>query len=242
MNRLKSNQVARFHERGYLLYRQPVLDGRDFDRLSVLFEALYAGREPDDGLDTPHFEHPELLEFLLHDRLLDLVEPLIGPDIGLWSSHFIVKEPLVGKAMPWHEDSAYWAGRFDRFDGLVTVWLAMDESNGANGAMRVIPGTHDNGFSDYTPVDPELHIFSREVEDVNEAEAVTLELAPNECSLHDSRIIHGARGNTSPCRRAGYTMRYFSQQMKFNREHPGNDGFKIWHARGRNPHSNPVVN
>jgi hypothetical protein len=35
-------------------------------------------------------------------------------------------------------------------------------------------------------------------------------------------------------------MRYFSQHMEFNREHPDNRGFRIWHARGANPHENPV--
>jgi hypothetical protein len=36
---------------------------------------------------------------------LDLVEPIIGLNIGLWSSHIICKEPVIGKQTPWHEDS-----------------------------------------------------------------------------------------------------------------------------------------
>jgi len=71
---------------------------------------------------------------------------------------------------------------------------------------------------------------------------VYFELNPNECSFHDSRIIHGADANTSDRRRCGYTMRYFSQQMKYNPGESINRGFKIWHARGRNIHNNPVTN
>ena len=242
MDRLQTDEIAHYREQGYVLCKRPVLTDADFNRLSGIFEDLYANRAPDDTLDTPHFKHPELLEFLLKDTVLDIVEPLIGPDIGLWSSHFIAKEPYSGKATPWHEDSAYWEGRFDRFDAIVTIWLAIDKSDGENGAMRVIPGSHRNGKSKYAPVDTSNDIFNQEITGVNEESAVTFELEPDQCSLHDSRIIHGAKANTSPRRRAGYTMRYFSQRMIFNREHPWNDGFKIWHARGQNTHNNPVVN
>ena len=77
---------------------------------------------------------------------------------------------------------------------------------------------------------------------MDEEAAVYFELAPGECSLHDSRIIHGARANTSDTRRTGYTMRYFSQHLKLNTGHPDNKAHRIWHCRGANPHGNPVEN
>ena len=49
---------------------------------------------------------------------------------------------------------------------------------------------------------------------MDEAQAVYFELKPDECSLHEARIIHGARANTSDKRRAGYTMRYFPTTTK----------------------------
>ena len=49
-----------------------------------------------------------LTDAVLDDSVLDIVESLIGPDIALWSSHFIAKPAGVGKRVPWHEDSAYW--------------------------------------------------------------------------------------------------------------------------------------
>lgn len=243
--RLTSQQAASYHDKGYLLYQDNVLSPDRFTSLKGIFESLLANRGDlrADQLDVPHFTHPELLDILLADEVLDLVEPLIGPDIGLWASHFICKEPNIGRATPWHEDSAYWDGRFDNFTGIVTVWLALDKVDAENGAMKVIPGTHlQPEPSRYEDVDPASNTFGSRIVDVPEDQAVTFELESNQCSLHDSRIIHGADANTSSRRRAGYTMRYFSQQMKYNPDHPGNPGFKIWHARGANPHANPVVN
>lgn len=86
------------------------------------------------------------------------------------------------------------------------------------------------------------HTFSEEIRPgtFDESKAVYFELSPNECSLHDARLIHGADANLSPRRRTGYTMRYVSQTMKFIPEY--NPGHVIWHARGRNMAENPVVN
>lgn len=41
-----------------------------------------------------------MLKFLLSERVLNLVERLIGPDIALWSSHFIAMEPYIGRRTP----------------------------------------------------------------------------------------------------------------------------------------------
>jgi ectoine hydroxylase-related dioxygenase (phytanoyl-CoA dioxygenase family) len=244
--RLDQQAVQFYNDNGYYLFTQPVFAPEKFQRLKNIFEELATkaqsiGKRIDE-LDVPHFEDSRLFEFLFADEILDLVEPLVGPNIGLWSSHFIAKEPFTGRATPWHEDSAYWDGRFDHMDAIVTVWLAIDPADRENGCMRVIPGTHHGGFSDYVQVDSQSNTFDREIDPavIDESRSVYFELQPNQCSLHDSRIIHGARANTSPRRRCGYTMRYFSQHMKLNTLHPGNETHKIWHVRGRNIANNPV--
>jgi ectoine hydroxylase-related dioxygenase (phytanoyl-CoA dioxygenase family) len=106
--------------------------------------------------------------------------------------------------------------------------------------MRVIPGTHQNGFSDYEQVDQGSNLFDMQIRNVDPSKAVNFELERGECSLHDSRIIHGAEPNASPYRRCGYTMRYFSTEAKVIPEK--NPGFKIWLARGKDIAGNPFVN
>jgi ectoine hydroxylase-related dioxygenase (phytanoyl-CoA dioxygenase family) len=232
-----------YSDNGYYLLHQPVFPERKFRGLADLFEELLENSTVrPDKLDTPHFGEPRLLEYLLDNKIIDLVETFIGPNIGLWSSHFICKEALRGPSSAWHADSDYWNGRFETFTGIVTLWLAIDASDRGNGCMRVIPGSHKTSGHAYQPVDRETDTFRSEIVDVDESEAVYFELQRNECSFHDSRIVHGAEANTSYRRRCGYTMRYFSQQMKLRMDHPTNKTFKLWHCRGNNPHSNPVVN
>ncbi|MDZ4770023.1 MAG: phytanoyl-CoA dioxygenase family protein [Chloroflexota bacterium] len=238
-----SPQDAQFYaDNGYFLYRQPVFSEEKFQQLYGIFEEHLAekGSKLSDELDTPHFRDPRLLDFLLDDAVLDLVEPLIGGNIGLWSSHFISKDPFKGRATPWHEDSAYWKGRLSGFDRIVTVWLAIDRSNQENGCMRVIPGTHNNGFSQYEAVSTDTNTFATAIAAVDESQAVYFELEPNQCSMHDSRIIHGATANTSPHRRCGYTMRYFSTELQVFADK--NSTHKVWLARGRDVAGNRFEN
>ncbi|XID90947.1 phytanoyl-CoA dioxygenase family protein [Paenibacillaceae bacterium WGS1546] len=229
---LTKAEVDAYWEQGYTLYKKPVFSKEKMDKLRGIFEDHLAekGDKLSDELDTPHFRDKRLLEFLLADEVLDLVEPIIGPNIMLWSSHFICKDPYVGRATPWHEDSAYWNGRFDKYDKIVTVWLAIDRSFKENGCMRVIPGTHHNGFSQYENVDMSVNTFHAQIKDIDESKAVYFELEPGECSLHDSRIIHGAAANTSPHRRCGYTMRFISTDTKVVPEK--NENWEIILARG----------
>lgn len=242
MATLMEQQVQGYRRDGYILYHHQLFAPERLEKLAGIFEEHLAekGSKLSDELDTPHFRDPRLLEFLLSLEVLDLVEPITGPDITLWSSHFICKDPYTGRATPWHEDSALWEGRVDNYDNIVTVWLALDRSTCENGCMRVIPCTHHNGFSRYVSVDSAANTFSTQIEHVEDATAVNFELGRGECSLHDSRIIHGAQANTSPYRRCGYTMRYLPASTRVFPER--NPGHKLWLARGQNRAGNSYVN
>jgi ectoine hydroxylase-related dioxygenase (phytanoyl-CoA dioxygenase family) len=119
--------------------------------------------------------------------------------------------------------------------------LAVDDSTRENGCMRVIPGTHDNGFSEYRPVDKTYQTFHAEIIDVDEDKAVDFELERGQCSLHDGRIVHGAKANTSEVRRTGYTMRYFPASVKVLPVEQ-NAVWKLWLARGKDTAGNTYEN
>jgi len=178
---------------------------------------------------------PALFEWLFADEILDLVESIIGPNIALFSSHFICKPKGNGKRVPWHEDSSYWKTMLPASMEVVTVWFAIDSSTRENGCMQVIPKTHNTGrkgFSDYGPVDASQNIFPTEVtkSQRDEAKAVAIELQPKHASLHDGRIIHGSEPNLSQLRRCGYTMRYMSTEMKLSAS--ASEYHRIYLARG----------
>ncbi len=245
MTTITDIEVDRFRADGYLLPERQLFSPDRLDTLESIFDEHLAdkGAKLSDELDTPHFRDPRLLDFLLSEEVLDTVQPLVGPDIALWTSHFISKDPFTGRATPWHEDSAFWNGRFDRYDSIVTVWLALGPSNRSNGCMRVVPGSHlEGGFHDnYVPTDQSEHTFHAEIPDVDQSQAVYFELERGQFSLHDGRIVHGAEANRSPLRRTGYTMRYFPASVKMMPVEQ-NVGWKIWLARGQDRAGNTYQN
>jgi len=223
--RLSSDQVSFFLEEGYLIYKQPVLQASKFHALSNCFERILSdlgeGERPE-AMDVPHFVYPELFEWAFDPQILALVEPILGPDLALFSTHFICKPKGNGKRVPWHEDSAYWNGMLTPMQ-VCTVWLSIDPSTRENGCMMVIPKTHTSGykgFSEYDDVDSAHNVFSTEIKPIlrDDDKKVYLELAPNECSLHDSRVMHGSEANHSEIRRCGWTIRFCPTSVKFNQE------------------------
>lgn len=242
---LTDHDVADFRSNGYMLPHRQLFSPEKLDALEAIFDEHLSdkGSKLSDELDTPHFRDPRLMEYLLSDEVLDTVEPLVGPDIALWTSHFISKDPFTGRATPWHEDSAFWNGRLSAYDHIVTVWLALGPSNRTNGCMRVVPGSHlEGGFHDnYVPTDMSVQTFHAEIPDVDESQAVDFELERGEFSMHDGRIVHGAKPNTSPVRRTGYTMRYFPASVRVLPV-AQNAGWKIWLARGEDSAGNTYEN
>ncbi len=238
-HRLTPAEVTRFNLEGYHVFRQPVFPQAKFDGLKKCFDDMLdnldTGVRPE-SMDVPHFQHPELFQWLFADEVLDLVEPILGPDIALFASHFICKPKGNGQRVPWHEDSHYWKTMIDPME-VVTVWLAIDPSTKLNGCMNVIPRTHNTGklgYSDYDDLKPGEAVFRDEIKPTqrDDSKAIAIELEPNQCSLHDGRLIHGSAPNTSNIRRCGYTMRYVSTRVKQNYEKIGQ-----WHhlylARGK---------
>src|SRR5262249_40716024 len=145
-------------------------------------------------IDCPHWHEPRMFAWLFAPEILNLVEPLIGPDIGLFACHLLWKPPSVGKRVPWHEDSAYWKGVLEPMT-VASITLALEPSTPENGCLRVIPGSHRHGYSDYDPVEnPEEQVFGIEVraDQMDESQGVDIVLQPNDASFHDGKIIHGS--------------------------------------------------
>jgi ectoine hydroxylase-related dioxygenase (phytanoyl-CoA dioxygenase family) len=196
-----------FERDGYAVFRE-VLDLRTVEVVRRHLAELQA-RHPDRRGEQ--FTH-ELMagdatwcRIVADDRLLDVAECFLGPDLALFASHYIAKPPGDGQPVLWHQDAAYWP--LDPME-VVTAWLAIDSSTTENGCMRVIPGSHRGPVLDVREGDGESVLGSEVAADVDETAAVPVELAPGDVSVHHPNLIHGSEANHSPHRRAGLTIRY----------------------------------
>jgi ectoine hydroxylase-related dioxygenase (phytanoyl-CoA dioxygenase family) len=183
------------------------------------------GKRPE-HLDKPHFEDERFLEFASHPAILDAVEPFIGPNIVLFSTHIICKAKGDGLEVPWHQDAIYWP--LEPME-VITLWLAIDEPTPENGCMRVLPGTHRVGPVEHVRVEHPgtkvLHL-ALPPERVDETRAVDVVLPRGWCSFHHPYLFHGSAPNTSSKRRCGFTMRFMPPETRMRRDGPLSQWFR----------------
>ena len=171
-------------------------------------------------------------------RILDMAEAVMGPNLVLLFSHLFCKPAFGARDVPWHQDGPFWPVKPL---ASVSVWVALDFVTAENGAMRVIPGSHHN-YQPHHLVDRTDSALNREIDadDINDRDAVTIELAAGQVSLHDIGIVHGSAANRSARRRAGLALRYMPATSQVHRKMPNAAAdwcdMPIELVRGRNLH------
>lgn len=181
---LSDAELRAFHEQGYVILRgaldpdelAPVIAELDAFVRGAAADLLAEGRIADDhageGFETQlvrvsertalvhralfnrGYLRPALFDLLRSEAILDLVEPLVGPEIMSHSGYRIrPKVPPTKRMtdrvravaeMPWHQDAAYLEPACD--GGLyVTVWTPLTVATRENGCVEVLPGGHTRG-------------------------------------------------------------------------------------------------
>ena len=213
---LTEDEIAQYREQGYLA-PLPVMSEDEALALRAKLETVEAGMGGPLRGDLRHKTHllfPFLADLVRHPKILDAIEDLLGPDLLCWTSNFFIKEAADPAFVSWHQDSTYWGLSAPE---VATAWVALTPSHAANGAMAVIPGSH--GF-DQLPHRDTFHrhnLLTRGQEvmvEVDEREAVPLNLRPGEMSLHHVRLVHGSPPNPSLDRRIGFAIRYIPTHLR----------------------------
>jgi phytanoyl-CoA hydroxylase len=143
-------------------------------------------------------------------RLVNIVEEFIGNKIALFAAHYIAKPPSTGQAVLWHQDGTYWP--LEPME-VITIWLAGTDSTVENGCMRVIPGTQNKKLllqEELQEVNDGKNVLASGIysSQIDDKDAVDIELNAGDVSLHNPSIVHGSNPNTSDKWRIGLTIRY----------------------------------
>jgi hypothetical protein len=155
-----------------------------------------------------------LADLVRNSKMLDAIEDLYGPNLLCWTTNFFIKEKHNPAFVSWHQDSTYWG--LDKPD-VVTAWVALTPSNKANGAMEFIPGTHTKDQIPHRDTFDKHNLLTRGQEvavEVDESQAVRIDLQPGEISLHHVRLVHGSPPNPSDDRRIGFAIRYIPTTVR----------------------------
>lgn len=155
--RVTIQEYVTFREQGFLIVRN-LLPQDEVQELLTHMDNLKYGREVIEGVPPPpadlspekkldywlrvHMLHRVSAiheRYMLHPRLLDVLEALIGPDVLALQTMLFFKQPGQ-QGQGYHQDSYYIATEPDTLCG---AWLALDRADEENGCLWMTVGSQN---------------------------------------------------------------------------------------------------
>ncbi len=236
---LSDDQVAQYHRDGFFA-PVTVMDAAQAagyrKRFEVYEQANGGWYELSKGQKL-YLLQTWVAELVRHERVLDAIEDVLGPDILCWGVSLFVKDARNPAYVSWHQDSTYWG--LSRPD-VVTAWIALSPTTRESGCMKMLPGSHRMDQMPHRDTLAANNLLTRGQEiqvQVDESQAAFIELEPGQISLHNIRTVHGSEPNRSNDRRIGVAVRYIAphvQQLNAPRD-------SAWLVRGEDRHGHFVL-
>ena len=166
----------------------------------ILPESNKAGVEvasPEDAVSKIFRLHrdPVFADFAHDARVVDLVAPLVAPDLDVFLSQFIFKTAGAW-GQPWHQDSLYFP--FEPARPVVGVWLAVTEATLDNGCLHVLPGSHAEPVHAHVPDRrPGANYGYFEIVDHDMSGSEPVLMSAGDLLVFDSHLMHRSTDNAS---------------------------------------------
>lgn len=211
---LSEEQIKHYRENGYL----GQMDGIAPTEARAMLADLTAFTETH-GISAGQLQMKGHLcfrrsyELTFNDRILDVVEDLIGPNLMAFASRFWIKGARDKSFVSWHQDSAYFGLEPHE---LVTVWLAITDATPEMGCMKVIPGSHRGKSYTHEETFAENNLLARGqvIHGVRNDDAVYLPLKQGQFSCHHERILHASDPNETEVDRIGLAVFFIPTHVK----------------------------
>ena len=234
---LTSEEIKKYKKEGYLIPNFQMSE-KDLLEIEELHDSLVKKFPKFRNYCPAILLHDErFLKYCFNEKILNIIEQLLGKNFALWNSSFFAKPALNGYATPWHQDGQYWPIR-----PLATcsVWLAIDDATSKNGCLKFIKGSHkDKKLKKHKINKSEKLTLNQELlkSEYIEKNSVDLILKRGQISLHDVYMVHGSEENRSPHSRRAMTMRFMPTTSIFDHRFVFNTRdfsiTKIYQARGK---------
>lgn len=163
-----------------------------------------------------HTYDPYFKELLDQSKFRELAENVLEEAVIAKNLEYFNKPPQIGKPTPPHQDNYYF---MLSPPSAVTMWLALEKVDEANGCVRYIKGSHLEGMRPHGKT--EVFGFSQGIVNYGMEEDIKNEIAftasPGDLLIHHSMTVHRADANTHPNRsRKALGFVYWGESAKEN--------------------------
>lgn len=214
-HRLSEDQLAFYHEHGYLpgvqLLQPAQIDALRAE-LAELVEPDHDGRELWYEYHTNEADDPNAVLFhslgawrlrpAMHDILwnpafLVPASQLLGGSVRFWHDQLFCKPARDGGVVAWHQDYSYWTRTKPM--AHLSCWIGLDDATTDNGCIQYVPGSHRWDLLPMTNLANDMEAI-REVLSDEQRKAfkpVPAELRAGQCAFHHPLTVHGSYENRS---------------------------------------------
>jgi hypothetical protein len=126
-------------------------------------------------------------------RIVQVLHQIMPDGIMFMSDKLVFKSGVQPKATPWHCDNAYWRNTRPK----LSVWIALDDVNAQNGAMRVLPDGHHQQWQ-HSPATAGEE-FGNRIQDLkhHENQILTCEMNAGSALFFSDNLPHSSTPNTN---------------------------------------------
>ena len=227
--RLSDEQVAHFHEYGYLSGIKLLED----DQIEVLRNQLA------EVIDPKHPAHHLFYEFhsnesedsdsiLFHSLgqwritngfhdilwnpafLMAAHQLLENKPVRFWHDQLFYKPAKHGGVVAWHQDYSYWT-RTVAMQHL-TCWTGLDDATTENGCLHYIPKSHKWGLLDAPALAGDMNGLMKYLTEAQKKEfkPVAIEMKKGYGTFHHPLLVHGSYENKSEMSRRAFVINVFA--------------------------------
>ncbi|HEV2971430.1 MAG TPA: phytanoyl-CoA dioxygenase family protein [Pirellulales bacterium] len=237
--RLSDEQVAFYHENGYLKGIR-ILDDRQIEilreELSGLLDPKHPGHElfyefhSNESIDPSKVLFHALGAWRITPGFHDVLwapgftmaaSQLLGGAVRFWHDQLFCKPPNHGGLVAWHQDYSYWT-RTQPMAHL-TCWVGLDESTRDNGCVHYVPGSHRWPLLPITGLAGDMEAIRAVLDDEQWRQfqnPVAIELKAGECSFHHPLMVHGSHENRTDRPRRAFVINCVRDGVKSASDEP----------------------
>lgn len=230
---LTDADLAFYNANGFVGPQRPLFEGAELQKLNELILPMI-NHNPAPGERTEILnlinKEPDFLDFIVEDKILDIIEKIIGPNFGLRESSAIIKLAGSNTNFKWHSDFNQNEFREEiiKIESVVLL-VALTPSTLVSGGLQFIPKSH-------------LIRSKRKYEIPPGSDSpVSVEVPRGCCSLHNVHSLHSSGPNQSNVDRILLSFRFFSTDVSSLSpeaiDYLKRTSISRVHLRGRDGHS-----
>lgn len=163
-----------------------------------------------------HFCDPIFKQFSHQEKIAKLLESLSYIETDIVCSMYIFKQPQIGGAVHYHQDSCF---LYTEPKPIIALWFALEDATQDNGCLSVIPGSHDYPLKQrFIRKGNECEFSAMSSFEWPEEKAISVPVKKGSIIVMHGHLVHASPPNRSNVSRHAYIMQVMDKGSIYKKD------------------------